>query len=359
VLRGALRQVGRVGPVRRRLHQQGERSRGAAVAFLRVRRLLPATARGASHLDRRRDAALSPDELARALEEARRALTFVHAGEALAALQRGTRLPRGLAVLTFDESFAATAELALPVCRALGVPALFFVTTGPLDAAEPETLWDSHVHAVVERMGGRALSTRFIDRPLATSTARQRLSATRCLILSLASLDEGELYRRLHELDVIAGGRPPVAALDRMLHAEELRHLAGDPLVAIGAHGRAHLSLASASDQALRDELEQPRQQLAALCGGAFVDVVSYPFGRPPYVDERVVEAARDAGYRAAFTALPGVSRPGDPLFWLPRLPITRRGSTLAAVEHAGSAAVVDALWPAAGGRAGLVEPEG
>jgi peptidoglycan/xylan/chitin deacetylase (PgdA/CDA1 family) len=348
LLRGALRQVGRIGPARQALHRVTELSRGGAVAFLRVRRLVPATARGAAHPDRVRGAALVAEELARALAEAKRSLTFVHAGEALAALRRGGRLPRGLAVLTFDESFAATAELALPVCRDLGVPALFFVTTGPLDAAEPETLWDSHIHAVVDKMAGRPLSTRFVDRPLATATAADRRNAARRLVLSLVSLDEGELGRRLHELDSLVGGRPAVAALDRMLHAEELRLLAREPLVAIGAHGREHFSLAAASDHGLHDELAQPRARLRELCGDAFVDVVSYPFGRPPWIDDRVIQAARAAGYQAGFTALPGVVRPGDDTFRLARLPLLRRGSALLEYEITSSFAALDE-WMRAG----------
>jgi peptidoglycan/xylan/chitin deacetylase (PgdA/CDA1 family) len=327
---------------------------------VRVRRLLPATSRGAAHPDRRRGAALFPDELERALIAAQKTLTFVHLGEALAALRRGARLTRGLAVLTFDESFAATAELALPLCRALGVPFTLFVTTGPLDEPEPQTLWDSHVHAVVGAMAGRPLSTGFLDRPLSTSSPTERDAAARRVVLSMVSLDEQELWRRVHELNAIAGGPPAVPSLDRLLQAEELRRLCADPLVAIGAHGRAHLSLATASDAALQDELVQPRARLQQLCGGAFVDVVSYPFGRPPYVDDRVIQAARAAGYRAGFTALPGVARPGDHLFQLPRLPLDRRASAVEAYELAGTLAAVDELLLAATGEEERLEsPDG
>jgi peptidoglycan/xylan/chitin deacetylase (PgdA/CDA1 family) len=360
VLRGALRQVGRVGPARQALHRLSVVSRGCAVVFLRVRRLVPDNARGAAHVDRRRGVALVPAELDRALQAAQQTLKFVHLGEALARLRQGTRLRDTLAVLTFDESFAATAELALPVCRARGVPATFFVTTGALDEPDAATLWDSHVHAVVAQMGGRALSTNFVDRPLPTATASERASSARRLLLSMTSLDEGELGRRLHELDGLVGGPPAVAPLDRLLQAGELTRLCRDPLVAIGAHGRAHLALSSASDAALFDELEQPRARLRELCGGAFVDVVSYPFGRPPYVDDRVVRAARAAGYQGAFTALPGVARPGDHLFQLPRLPLDRGASAVEAYELAGTLAAVDELLLAAwGDREHLIDPDG
>lgn len=359
LVRSAMRQVGRVGPARQALHHLSVLTRGAGVAFVRCRRLIPDSARGHAHPDRARGSATTPQELATSLKALKKTLTFVHMGEALAALHAGRRLERGLAVLTFDESFAATAELALPVCRALSVPATVFVTTGHLD--EHTTLWDAHVHAVVDAVAPRPLQVSFVDRVLSTTTAAERLAAAHRLLLSLASLDEVELGRRLTELDGSCGGTPPVAPLDRMLTATELASLCRDPIVSIGAHGHAHLSLAAASDTALADELERPRRRLRELCGAAFIDVVSYPFGRPPYVDERVISAARAVGYKAGFTALPGVARPGDHLFQLPRLAVDRRSATLNAYELAGTLAAVDEMLLIASGERERVEsaPEG
>jgi peptidoglycan/xylan/chitin deacetylase (PgdA/CDA1 family) len=360
LLRGALRHIGRVAPVRQGLHRLSVLSRGAGVAFLRCRRLLPDTARGREHPDRVRGSATTPAELHQALEQARRTLRFVHVGEALAALQRGTRLREGLAVLTFDESFAATMELALPVLRDLGIPATLFVTTSPLDDAG-ETLWDSQVHAVVQAMAPKPITVGFVDRGLATDSPADRLRTVHRLLLAMTSLDETELHRRLSELFALVGGTPPVPSLDRMVQAAELRQLCREPLISIGAHGHGHLSLASASEAALTDELVRPRERLRALCGNAFADVVSYPFGRPPYVNDHVIHAARAAGYRAGFTALPGVARPGDHLFWLPRLAIDRHSTGVNAYELAGTFNAIDELLLAASGEQERVDeaPEG
>ena len=354
-----MNQVGRVGPARQALHALSVRTRGAGIAFVRCRRLVPDSARGRAHPDRVRGSASTPEELAASLAALQKTLRFVHMGEALQALRKGQRLDQGLAVLTFDESFAATAELCLPVCRALSVPATIFVTTGHLD--EPTTLWDAHVHAVVDQVAPRPLQVSFVDRVLLTVTAAQRLSAAHRLLLSLASLDEEELGRRLAELDTLAGGRPPVRPLDRMITAAELQRLCRDPLISLGAHGHGHLSLAAASDAALHNELHEPRERLRALCGSAFVDVVSYPFGRPPYVDERVISAARAVGYKAGFTALPGVARPGDHLFHLPRLALDTRSVTVNAYELAGTLAALDEILLMASGERERVEsaPEG
>ncbi len=359
-LRGAMRQAGRVPPVRQGLHQLSVLTRGAGVAFLRCRRLVPDDELGRLHPDRLRGSATTPKELRAALLSAQKTLRFVHLGEALSVLSRGMRLKEGLGVLTFDESFSTTATLALPVMKDLGIPATIFVTTSPLDVTGT-TLWDSQVHTVVESIAPRPVHVGFVDSALATSTVKERQATVHRLLLSLTSLDEEELAARLRELFALVGGRPPVRSLDRMLTAASLPALANEPLWSVGAHGHVHLSLATASDAALHEELHQPRQRLRELCGSSFIDVVSYPFGRPPYVDDRVIKAAREAGYRAGFTALAGVARPGDHLFQLPRIAINKRSTGVQAYQLAGTLNAVDELVLVATGASQRMDsaPEG
>jgi peptidoglycan/xylan/chitin deacetylase (PgdA/CDA1 family) len=354
VLRGAMRQVGRVPLTRRALHHLSVAGRGAGVAVLRCRRLVPDTAQGRAHPDRAAGSAMTPRELQRELVEAQETLAFVTAAEAVEMLARGKRLDRGVALLTFDESFAVTAELALPVCRALGVPFTVFVTTGHID--DGRTLWDEEVRAVVAACAPDPLAVPWIDRVLPTNTPSRRAASARRLLLSLASLDEEMLARRLDALFAKIGGRPAVPAFDRMLGRAELASLAAHPLVSIGAHGHHHLTLAHASDAALLDELERPRHVLRELCGNAFADVMSYAFGRAPYVDHRAIVAARKAGYRAAFTAEPGVARPGDHLLRLPRLPIGPKTSGVAAYELQGTLAAVDEIVMVATGERARID---
>jgi hypothetical protein len=73
------------------------------------------------------------------------------------------------------------------------------------------------------------------------------------------------------------------------------------------------------------------------------------------------MKAARAAGYRAGFTALPGVARPGDHLFWLPRLAIDRHSTGVNAYELAGTLNAIDEILLAASGDQERVDeaPEG
>ncbi|MFZ9887595.1 MAG: polysaccharide deacetylase family protein [Myxococcota bacterium] len=324
------------------MHRVSVAARGPAVAFIRLRRLVPDTAAGEGHADRFLGLAMTPRELERALRDISRTLRFVHLGEALTALTRGRRMREGAAVLTFDESFAASIELALPVLRKLQIPLTLFVTTGHLDGTS--TLWDSEVTTIVRGMAPVPLSLPWVDQVLKTDTRSARAASVRRLLRHLASLDEERLERRLEELRTRAGGTCRHDALDRMLTAQELTRLARDPLITVGAHGHRHVAFASVTGEALREELAKPREILRELCGRSFADVVSYPFGRPPYIDEASCAAARAAGYQAAFSAESGVARPGSHLFRLPRIALGPNIRAMDAYELQGMSDAIDEL---------------
>jgi len=318
LITGGLRQVARLSPTRRLMHALSVTARGECVVFLRCRRLLPDNARGRSHPDEKAGTGTRASTFERTLKDVQKTLRFVHAGEALTALQEGTRIDKSMAVLTFDESFASTAELALPILSRLGVPALFFVSTSHLTGQR--SLWDQEIFALLERVAPAPLSVPWVDSILRTESAKARNLSLRRLLLTLLPLDDARVAERVQDLHDRAGLAPRHHPLDRMLTDVEVTALARDPLVSIGAHGHRHVAFAGLSDDVLALELTHPRETLRALAGPSFVDVVSYPFGRPPYYDERVIAAAQRAGYRAAFTAVSGVARPGDHRFVLPRL---------------------------------------
>ncbi len=84
------------------------------------------------------------------------------------------------------------------------------------------------------------------------------------------------------------------------------------------SHTRTHADLPTLDDIALREELMGSRAELQALLEDS-VDFLAYPYGR---FDERVVTAAREAGYRAAFSVQPGFNRQGVDRFRLRRLDV-------------------------------------
>lgn len=80
------------------------------------------------------------------------------------------------------------------------------------------------------------------------------------------------------------------------LRPEELRELAADPLVTIGAHGKSHRRLTDLDAREVQAELGESRAYLEDLIGRP-VETMSYPHGA---VNERVRQAVVEAGYKLA-----------------------------------------------------------
>lgn len=84
------------------------------------------------------------------------------------------------------------------------------------------------------------------------------------------------------------------------------------------SHTRNHADLPTLNDVELADQLAGARADLQALLGEA-VDYLAYPYG---HYDDRVLQAAQSAGYRAAFSVQPGFNRRDIDRFRLRRLDV-------------------------------------
>lgn len=86
-----------------------------------------------------------------------------------------------------------------------------------------------------------------------------------------------------------------------LLTADEVKQI-DDAGMEIGSHGLRHISLLKADDATLAEETQRSREILGQLLGR---DVAGfcYPYG---YLDARIVDAARTAGYDYACAVYPG-----------------------------------------------------
>jgi peptidoglycan/xylan/chitin deacetylase (PgdA/CDA1 family) len=147
--------------------------------------------------------------------------------------------------LTLDDGYDDHATVVAPLFAAHAVPATFFVPSGSLDL-DP---------AAADRFAARGL-------------------------------------RRRRSL--------------RFMTSAQLGELAADPLFTIGGHTAHHADLGRpASDEALDTEIAGDRAALERTTGKP-VEWFAFPFGGVRHVSEPAVRALRRAGYRAAFTIMPG-----------------------------------------------------
>lgn len=116
---------------------------------------------------------------------------------------------------------------------------------------------------------------------------------------------------------------------EELLSADEIRALHAKG-IEIGSHGASHRALTRLPDVELSREVAGSRDTLERLVG-APVTSFCYPFGD---FDDRVVEAVRAAGYRAATVIRGGISRDSSDPFRLKRISVrstnTRLDFTLA-----------------------------
>lgn len=103
--------------------------------------------------------------------------------------------------------------------------------------------------------------------------------------------------------------REPLMTLD------QIREMA-DHGFEIGSHTLSHPRLTSLDDKQLNRELKDSKQRLEDMLGRA-VPSLSYPYGDH---DQRVIAAARAAGYTNAVTTVLGASQAGTGLFQIPRV---------------------------------------
>jgi len=105
----------------------------------------------------------------------------------------------------------------------------------------------------------------------------------------------------------VSGWTGPGAKPRPMLSADLLREMAATGME-IGAHTRSHCRLTEADECRLHEEIVGCKSELASVMGFD-IDCFAYPYG---VHDDRVVQAVRNAGYKAACVTRSGWAR-SDP----------------------------------------------
>jgi peptidoglycan/xylan/chitin deacetylase (PgdA/CDA1 family) len=100
-----------------------------------------------------------------------------------------------------------------------------------------------------------------------------------------------------------------------LLNWDDLKRLANDDLVELGAHTRTHRALPRLSDAEAREEIQSPRREIAEQTG-ARVNAFAYPAG---LYTSRERELVADTGYALAVTTDAGLNTPATSRFALRR----------------------------------------
>lgn len=236
----------------------------------------------------------------------RRYFRPLHLSEALRWLDEGRPLPPRAIAVTFDDGHGDNYTNAFPVLRRLGIPAMIFLSTGYIDRGK--LFWFDEVALRLSRTPQLELEIPTLDLRLRLENIAQRRRATALVLACLKAVPDQERHAALKEL-ACASELGEVAAEQQSValtwHQIAEMHDAG---IEFGSHTVSHPVLSRVSDPELYAELSQSRQELEGRLGQP-VEILSYPVGGRDAVDDRVICAARDCGYRLGLSYLPGVNR--------------------------------------------------
>jgi len=207
------------------------------------------------------------------------------------------------AVLTFDDGYRDNLEIAYPVLKELQAPFTVFVATGLIDRST-ELWWIALERIIAEN--DEVFFTGDTDGVPCRSVAEKEACFNRLadyLTLELDELDQRKVIRALAEkygLDLWA------LADELLMDWDEVRRLASDPLVTIGAHTHDHFALARLEASAARDDILKGLTRMEAELGRR-PKHFAYPYGKSYAISLRDAAILREIGFASAVTTLPGV----------------------------------------------------
>ena len=184
--------------------------------------------------------------------------------------------------ITFDDGYFNNSKI-IPVLEEMSAPATIFVCSGHV--LHNKAFWWDVVFR--ERSSqGKSLAEIASEKRYIKPFTPEQIS---CYLVSQFG----------------ANALDPISDLDRPLTSEELRQLAGHPLITIGNHTRDHAILASCDDRVSAFQVEECQNQLAEICGFRPL-AIAYPNGD---WSTATLRTAAKAGLRLGVTTAPHGNR--------------------------------------------------
>jgi len=251
---------------------------------------------------------IEPDFLETLIEYFRyRKIDIVSLAEAKRRL-REQDYERRFVCFTLDDGYRDNLEFAYPIFKKHGVPAALFVAssfpekTGMLWWAALERAIAATDRVEVE-IGGK-------QRRFDCANAGAKQNTYEKIYWQLRGLaDERELRRIVQDLCARHGVDPLGPCKDLCMDWSEIKTLASDPLVTIGAQSVNHYMLKKWDAETVKQELTQSAAAIEQALGKKPADF-AYPVGDMTSADAREFALAKDAGYELALTTRPGVIFP-------------------------------------------------
>ncbi len=228
----------------------------------------------------------------------------------IAWLDGEARLPERPLLVTFDDGYRDNLLNAWPVMEQRAIPGVLLVAAGHIGTSRP-FVWD--LAAWCFRHTGRTDAELPGWGRMSWTTAEERRTVLNAWGERCKLLPDEERTEAAHALpEILEVPVPGDAFRGVYLDWDEVRSLDRAGFTA-GAHTTEHPILTRVGRERARREIGGSAQRVASEVGHP-VAAFAYPNGLPGDFDDEIVAMVRDAGYRVAFTLIPGPSRPAEVL---------------------------------------------
>lgn len=227
---------------------------------------------------------------------------------------------RPFASFTLDDGYRDNLEYALQVFKRYATPFAVYVPTDYMDGKGD--LWWLMLERVIAASRTVSLTMDGVERSFVTDTVSAKEYAYREIYWWLRSISEIEARAAVGQLASRLGLDRDALCREMMMDWDDVRTLAADPLVTIGAHTCRHMSLAKLDAETARSEIVASVERIERELGRPCYHF-SYPYGCRLSAGTREFDMVRDLGMRTAVTTRKGqvdAATHKDRLTELPRL---------------------------------------
>jgi peptidoglycan/xylan/chitin deacetylase (PgdA/CDA1 family) len=238
--------------------------------------------------------------------------------EVIASIEEGRTLPAGTVVITFDDGYKSTLELATPILEHYRLPATVYLATGYITREESQwidALYSSFAHRSRHELD---LSEVGIPRVRLRGSAVPRTYGMLADRFLDGSIEERQRLLATIDAQLRPVGRPPRLTLN-WEEADRLRHRTNR--IDIGVHTRDHVDLASLPPDVAQREIDACIADVQRELG-ITPRHFSFPYGRCNAETRKVI--ARSPFRSAAVTEPPALVCANTDRMTLPRVAAPR-----------------------------------
>jgi len=208
---------------------------------------------------------------------------------------------------TFDEGYRDNLEYAYPIFKRHNLPFAVYVATEYADGYGD--LWWLALEKVIVRVEALSVKLGGVQRRLRCDTPTAKDAAFQAIYRWLRSIDEADARAFVRELCDSVGIMREDLCADLIMNWEDIRQLAADPLVTIGAHTRRHYALAKLTLAEARAEIVESvrrlEREIAKPCWH-----FSYPYGDEASAGPREFDLVKELGLKTGVTTRKGLIHP-------------------------------------------------